>query len=399
MSELFNAANAIDSFVLAHDYGIAKAGERFKFACVACDSSDAMHAYKDRGAETGNGFKCYACGYQMSNVNMVMSLCGVDKLEAAKDIADRYNIPYDDHAPKRTGVYLPPRARQTTSPTHTPTQQPAASYTSIYAGLTLGPQGAEYLRSRGIPAECAEDMGVRSIESLEQWRALLGSLPLEDKLALGLTREDERTKSGYRAIMSRAPFLVLPYVTHELREGDGASNEVHVMRFAPFGAARMANGPKYLSPYGQPAKLPYAAWMLDTLKADDYQDGECCLCITEGEINALSVQSLGFPCIATAGAQGWRAEWLGMMAHVDKLYVLIDGDKAGREWHQKIVDDACAKFGFYRGQHWAVPVEMPKGKDANDLLRSGVLLRLLVETIYPEHAHQVKALQQEKVAR
>jgi hypothetical protein len=64
--------------------------------------------------------------------------------------------------------------------------------------------------------------------------------------------------------------------------------------------------------------------------------------VVEGEPDAVSVRSCGFPAVAVPGAQSWRYEFVGRLAKFPRIVVIADCDRQGRELAQRIVAD-CGK--------------------------------------------------------
>ena len=102
------------------------------------------------------------------------------------------------------------------------------------------------------------------------------------------------------------------------------------------------------------------------------------VCITEGEIDALSlaqIQGLKWPVVSVPnGAQGAAraiAQQLEWLSTFDKIVLIFDGDKAGREAAKE-----AAKVLPVGKAHIA---ELPDGEDANSLMLSGRSGELLHE--------------------
>ena len=80
--------------------------------------------------------------------------------------------------------------------------------------------------------------------------------------------------------------------------------------------------------------------------------------ICEGEIDTLSIISAGFKAVGVAGANSFFRPWRHLLDHVDDLLIAFDGDAAGIEGAGKIKSVLS---------HARI-VEMPEGKDLNDIL-------------------------------
>lgn len=91
--------------------------------------------------------------------------------------------------------------------------------------------------------------------------------------------------------------------------------------------------------------------------------------ITEGEMDALTLSTAGFPAVAVPGVKNWKP-WYGIcFADFAEIYVWGDGDKAGRDFAKFIEKELKARR-----------VAVPPGEDVNSVyVRAGVEgLRALV---------------------
>lgn len=84
------------------------------------------------------------------------------------------------------------------------------------------------------------------------------------------------------------------------------------------------NGPKYRYDKGATAAL-YGAELLKNLA--DHEE----VVITEGELDALALRSLGMNAVSTTGGSGtWKEEWAELLARF-KVVIAYDADGAGAE--------------------------------------------------------------------
>lgn len=119
------------------------------------------------------------------------------------------------------------------------------------------------------------------------------------------------------------------------------------MRFRAVGEEE----PKYLGVSGLETRL-FNLRSLD--RADDL------LCITEGEIDAISVEAAGVPAVGVPGVESWKRHHRRLFAGVPRVLVLGDNDKAGRAFAKRLLNEL----------ENAVCVTLPQGvKDANQLLQ------------------------------
>ena len=85
--------------------------------------------------------------------------------------------------------------------------------------------------------------------------------------------------------------------------------------------------------------------------------------ITEGELDAIAVSQLGFPAIGVPGASAWKRRHALLVEGYDRVVVIADADKAGRDMAKKIME----------GNIPVTVVEPPGGcKDANEALVAGL---------------------------
>lgn len=108
--------------------------------------------------------------------------------------------------------------------------------------------------------------------------------------------------------------------------GDGALHATRV--FAPSGRCWWEPAGRCVIPFG-----------LEQLTDERYRH-ECTLLIAEGESDTLALRAwaAGSPAVDVAGVPGagcWRAEWSDLLAGYATVFVLGDGDDAGRSfnWH------------------------------------------------------------------
>lgn len=82
------------------------------------------------------------------------------------------------------------------------------------------------------------------------------------------------------------------------------------------------------------------------------------LCVTEGELDAITLSMCGIAAVAVPGATNWKAHFGRCLDDFSKVFVLGDGDTAGAGLNKKLINDVRA-----------IPVRMPKGLDCNDVYR------------------------------
>lgn len=84
------------------------------------------------------------------------------------------------------------------------------------------------------------------------------------------------------------------------------------------------------------------------------------ICVTEGEIDAMTLSMCGLPAVGVPGVESWQKHWPRCLEDFDVIYSFADGDKAGRKFS-----------GFLAKETKARPVSMPQGMDVNKLYTEG----------------------------
>lgn len=81
------------------------------------------------------------------------------------------------------------------------------------------------------------------------------------------------------------------------------------------------------------------------------------ICVTEGEIDALTMNICGIPALGVPGAEKWREHWTEVLDDFAYVYIMADGDKAGGKFANLVRDNI---------PH-AVTIQMPEGEDVNSM--------------------------------
>lgn len=108
--------------------------------------------------------------------------------------------------------------------------------------------------------------------------------------------------------------------------------------------------PKYLH---LPGEMSYLYNEDDLSKKEVY--------ITEGIPDCLSAVQVGYPAVATLGLCNFKPEYLPKFSHCEKVYLCLDGDKAGKE--------GALKIGGLIGERARI-VQLPEGYDLNEYLKN-----------------------------
>ena len=81
------------------------------------------------------------------------------------------------------------------------------------------------------------------------------------------------------------------------------------------------------------------------------------VCITEGEMDCIVTDALcGLPAVGVPGASNWQAHY-PLLFEERKVFVLCDGDAAGREFGKKVASTV----------EGSTVIVMPDGMDVNDV--------------------------------
>jgi hypothetical protein len=88
-----------------------------------------------------------------------------------------------------------------------------------------------------------------------------------------------------------------------------------------------------------------------------YRSATDFICITEGEIDALSCKVMGIPAIGVPGAANWKDHWDLVFQDFERVFVLQDGDSAGKKFGLKV-----------KKAIGAIRMDMPDGEDVNSTM-------------------------------
>jgi DNA primase len=191
-----------------------------------------------------------------------------------------------------------------------------------------------YLRERGVGPELTREcaLGYSDGKGLLPALAAAGSEYVEAALSLGLLRDREE---GPREFM--AGRLVVP----EIRGGNCIWMIGRSVVVRP-------HTPKYLALDGE---KPILGWERAAGKRE--------VVLTEGPFDYLAALGAGYAAASLCGTS-MAPERLGFLARAERVYVVLDGDDAGREGAEKLRDvlgDRCVR------------VALPEGSDLGDVAR------------------------------
>lgn len=328
--------------------------ERHKWRCPEC-ATGGLHVYP----HDPHTAYCFGCSRTYTPIDLAMSKLGQGVREAAQTLAALYGLTPDAPAP-----YIPPAPHRPA-----PDKRRTGARVTIAVPITPPPQKREereldhisaseqacaHLLTRGIDPDITRQAGI-TLLTRERWDAMLEEAG-EHAVARGLVRQDGDV---LRPLLFAFPALHLLYRDH--------TGAVSGERFAVVGEARQLDPRKYLSPFAQ---QPTSLFGAELLRGHDMTQP---VYLCEGEINALSLRTAGHTAISCSGSGTWQDAWCEVLRDVSQLILLTDGDAAGEGWAQRIISSLDA----HQGSAWVAErlrvVSCPKGKDANDLLRAGIL--------------------------
>jgi DNA primase len=171
----------------------------------------------------------------------------------------------------------------------------------------------------------------RSLWRAEEYLASRGlSLSFADGELLGYVEDPLPGQEQFRGRLS------IPYVTRA-----GVVN----LKFRSIGAD---SGPKYLNLSGFETNLYHVE---SFFAQSDF------ICVAEGEIDALSLVSIGIPAIGVPGVKAWKSFYRRCFDDYPVIYALSDGDEPGRDFGSFLAREIKAR-----------PVHMPDNTDVNSML-------------------------------
>lgn len=88
-----------------------------------------------------------------------------------------------------------------------------------------------------------------------------------------------------------------------------------------------------------------------------FEYAEDFICLTEGEIDALTMNICGIPALGVPGATKWMDHWTEVLDDFAYVYIMQDGDEAGEKFATLVRNNI---------PH-AVTIQMPDGEDVNSM--------------------------------
>lgn len=345
MAKPFDDARALDIVSVINVLELVKYKERNKWRCPNCGTG-ALHAYQSNLA------KCHTCQADkevFNTIDLTMATLGCDAGEACDYLAERFGLSdVDSHTftPTRR-TYNPPVPRAHTH-TRTSALQRVCEITHTEERINAA---ASHLLTRGI-TPCAP-VGMMDAAAWEELKKELGEGGMQ---ASGLMRDDE---GSLKSLLYAFPVLVFSY-----RNPNGSLDS---LRFGTFGESRARDRRKYMSCFDTVSSAPYL--MQAPIEGD-------VIYLCEGEINALSLRTLGLCAYSCSGSGTWQDAWCRIFAGV-RVVLVTDGDAGGEVWSAKIIESFSRMYSAQHVMNHVSHLAMPPKKDANDLLMSGLLARFI----------------------
>jgi hypothetical protein len=182
-----------------------------------------------------------------------------------------------------------------------------------------GSPAAEYLGTRGL-------MDPAIVDQTNQFR-------------LGYVADPLPGHEGYRGM------LAIPYIRYSQEYGWGVVS----IRFR-----KLQDGVdnKYLTVAGDRPRLFNTQALLRRSPS---------IAITEGELDAITAELCGVPAVGVPGSQMWKPHHVEPFLGYKDVFILEDGDDAGREFSNKV------KSSLSNGKI----IPMPPGEDVNSVVVQG----------------------------
>lgn len=187
--------------------------------------------------------------------------------------------------------------------------------------LAADTRGQEYLASRGIGQQAAAMFRLGVVGS-----PIVGHEGYRGRLAIPYLTPAGVVSLRFRCLKKHDCKTVVLYVD--------AKGKEH-------------NCPKYLSMDGMDSNLYN---VLDLKKPGDT------ICVTEGEIDAMTLSIAGIPAVGVPGVENWQKHFSKCLEDFSRIMILADPDSAGKKFSS-----------FLAREVRAVPIRLPPGEDVNSL--------------------------------
>ncbi len=285
-------------------------------------------------------YKCFGCGKGGDVFNFVMDKDGLSFPEVLKKLADQAGIT----------IEMPARGRSSEKAVFFEANKFALEFYRKTLHSSKGADAMDYLRKRGLSSETigAFELGYApdSWEELGRFLKTKG-VPLEAACKCGLLAE-RKTNGYYDRFRNRVIFPIRDITSDVIG----------------FGGRILDKGePKYLNTPESPVfKKRMVLYNLCSVKGNIREKG---VVIVEGYMDVVSLSNAGFKeAVATLGTALGEDHVRLLSRFTDKINLVFDGDKAGRNAMVRSVDPFLACD--------VIPkvVLLPDGKDPDDVART-----------------------------
>jgi DNA primase catalytic core len=310
-------------------------GNRLTGRCPFHSEQDASFTvYPDQGS-----WHCFGCGKGGSAFDLVMMSQGLEFFDAAKQLAEKFNIPIPELSPEQQEAHEK--------------EQRACDVLDKYMfeaqkKLSRAKKALEYVRSRGITAESIEKYGIGLGPAFDESK-------LKPAMIKGLESAGLVTDGKFGRWWPMKDRLLFPIV----RNG-------HAIQIS--GRAIDDKKPKYLD-----LKRDKYPWQSHLMR------GEQCIFV-EGVIDGILVSQAGFPACATISTY-FQPQWVDLVGKSTRCYCCYDMDDAGAG--SQASDKISAML--YDAAREVYIISLPKGFDPASYIvqHGGVAFGGLVESALP----------------
>ena len=170
----------------------------------------------------------------------------------------------------------------------------------------------------------------------------LGSSQSIETLRFGVVRSPLKDHEQY---VGR---LVIPYI--------GPRGNVYHLRFRciEHSDCKLVGCSKYLGLPGEPSRIYNTRALTATTRS---------LIITEGELDAASVNLCGWPAIGIPGTDSWQPHYPRVVAGFENIIIPCDGDEPGRKFAKRVAASLQQDYRI---------IPLPPGEDVNSIyIRNG----------------------------
>lgn len=350
---------------------ITKSGRRYSTArCI----QPSNHQHGDRNPSMlifADGFDCRACGVRGDAFDLWRQLRGGSFPDAVATVADWAGL--RSRETPRAGSSRQPQElkHESTSDTNVGEnddkqfEEARGRARQLYRAFWETGRGcfkaAGFLNRRCIDNVLAEQVGICAVDGV-RLQSVFDRYPRERLAEAGFVRAD-----GNLFPSTRNTYVVFSYWK------DKVGGEIDTLRIRATG-----KGQKPLSVCGTGVSpsvtmptIPYLGWIAIANARRQQKP----LFVVEGELDALSIVSTGYPAVGTISCATWQAGWCRGWADLSDVVVLADGDAAGERLYPAVRKVARSVLGdrwvSERLHDWTF--RAGENLDANEALQQGEL--------------------------